>query len=392
VGGVAAFCVRLARGIQELGHSPCLIVGTPYGKRDEAGRKAYEQLVRNSAFPVVCLHLNVFHPKERPWRAADKISALGCQALVLSAHGPMAEAWSRLKGSMPIVGIAHNDDEYSYKEFQVCQQDCDAYVAVSSAIAQTLTSLNQQKHLSIRHIPYGVPLPAEVPDKMPSGPPRVLAVCRLEQAQKRVLDLARIWELYRRSGGTAALTICGSGPEEANLRCAFAADIERGAVNLPGAVSLDQMPTVYAQHDILLSVSAYEGLPISVLEAATHGLWPLLSKIRSGHQEIIEWLGEGRLCEIGNVDAFAAALLETTNQIEKVRQVRPEISRKARARFGIASMVTAHVQVVTDVLQQRAARISPSASPTPAMDRPKVDFLRRFLRKWQYSRHYGWQS
>src|SRR5438128_452715 len=90
VGGVAAFCERLSRGLHDLGHSVCLILSTPFGKRDSAGRRAFEKLVRESPFPIICLHLSRFHPRERPWRAADAIAALGCDTLVLSSHGPLA--------------------------------------------------------------------------------------------------------------------------------------------------------------------------------------------------------------------------------------------------------------------------------------------------------------
>jgi glycosyltransferase involved in cell wall biosynthesis len=393
VGGVAAFSERLAQGLHDAGHATSVILSTPFGKRDQAGRAAYETLTRAYPGLVTCLHLNAFHPKERAWRAADTIAALGLDVLLLSAHGPMAEAWARLCHGTPLIGVAHNDDDDTYGEFKACEPYCDAYVTVSAAISQTLGLLARKTPpVLLRHIPSGVPISATPRRASETSQPGVLTVCRLDQTQKRVRDLPLIWNEYRRLGGSATFTLCGSGPEESHLRQAFAAELARGTVRLLGAVPLAQMPGLYANHDLLLSVSGYEGLPLAVLEAATHGLWPLLSETRSGHPEIVESLGAGRLCAVGDVGAFAAALREATAEIEQIRRLRPMIQAAARARFGLERMVRDYADLAAEVLKRRAAQGSPSACRNAAQARPKADFLRRFIRKWQYSRHYGWRD
>jgi glycosyltransferase involved in cell wall biosynthesis len=391
VGGVAVFCERLARGLHLLGHAPCIILATPFGKRDEAGRKTYQALVSNSPFPVCCLHLGAFHPKERPWRAADRIAALGCDALILSSHGPLAGAWARLCRGTPVIGIAHNDDNDTYTEFKACEAYCDAYVAVSKAIYQNLKLLAERTSpLSLAHIPHGVPLQASPSAVSQSPEVRVLVVCRLEQGQKRVLDLPLIWHEYRRRGGKGTLSLCGSGPQETQLRQAFAEELAQGGVSILGAVPLDQMPAVYARHDVLLSVSAYEGLPLSVLEATTHGLFPLLSAIRSGHQEIVDAVGSGRLCPVGDRGEFARALLQITSDLQALRQLRGPIQSKARSLFDLDRMLQDYSRLVAEVYNGRTTAQARQGSASNL--RPKVDFLRSLLKKWQYSRHYGWQD
>src|SRR5215471_12225542 len=111
VGGIASFCERLAWGLHDLGLSPVLLLATPYGKRDAAGRLAYEQLADTTAFPVHCLHLSAFHPKERGWRAADKIAGMNCAAVFLSSHRSILGALPALESRTVLIGIAHNDDE-----------------------------------------------------------------------------------------------------------------------------------------------------------------------------------------------------------------------------------------------------------------------------------------
>jgi glycosyltransferase involved in cell wall biosynthesis len=337
------------------------------------------------------MHLSAFHPTERPWRAADKIASLNLDALLLSNHGPLAGAWVRLSSRTPIVAIAHNDDEDSYNEFKGTAANCDAYCAVSKTIFGTLKQLDgKNPSLVLSHIPYGVPLadgPAPAP---PKGEARVLAVCRLDQNQKRVLDLPKIWQAYRGRAGQGSLTVCGAGPMEQELTDAFGDELRLGRVRLLGGVPLEQMAAVYSEHDILLSVSGYEGLPISVLEATTHGLFPVLSAIRSGHKEIVEAVDEGRLCAVGNTREFAEALMEAVSDLAALRARREKIRDRARARFGLKGMVESYEKLVREVCARRCGRDGMVRREGRAEERPRVDFVRRLIRKWQYSRHYGW--
>ncbi len=389
VGGVAVFCQRLASGLSHLGFSPYLILATPFGKRDEPGRRAYERLIGTAPFPVLCLHLSAYHPKERGWRAADQIAELNCAAFFLSGHQSIFGGLTALAPQTALIGIAHNDDQDSYREFELTESYCTAYVGVSSVITQTLESLRGPSHdLRVRQIPYGVPAAPEFDGSVPSGPARILTVSRLVQHQKRVLDLPPIWRQYRQKGGQGTLTIAGPGQEEARLRELFAEEIRREEVRVLSAVPLEQMPELYAQHDLFLSVSTYEGLPQAVLEAVSAGLYPVLSRIRSGHTEIVDCLNEGRLCEVGDPSGFASALLEIGASVEKARKLRPLLRQRARARFNLETMVQAYAALAAEVAPRAPNGKQPAWLNLP---RPRVDFVRRFLRHWQYSRHYGWE-
>jgi glycosyltransferase involved in cell wall biosynthesis len=339
---------------------------------------------------VVCLHLNAFHPKERGWRAADQIATLECEAIFLSAHQAVVGSLPFLRHSAALIGIAHTDDEDSYGEFRAAEPYCAAYVGVSSAITATLQSLRRAlPRPAVRQIPYGVP-PAAIRAEVAPGPARILTVSRLVQRQKRVLDLPLIWRQYLAKGGNGTLTICGPGEETARLRAAFAEDIRCGRVTLTGAVPLERMPQIYAAHDILLSVSAYEGLPLVVLEAAMAGLYPIVSRTRSGHPEILDCLGEGRLCDIGDLGGFAAALLEISFRLDRVRALRPRLRARAQEHFNLSRMVEAYAQLAAETVRTRS-QVRPDLLPAEMnLPRPKVDLLRRLARRWQYSRHYGW--
>lgn len=392
VGGIAAFCERLAVGLSAAGDSVWLILATPYGKRDAAGRKAYEQLVTGGGLRIGCLHLNAFHPRERPWRAADRIAGLKLDALLLNSPRAILDALPRLSAGLALIGIGHTDDDDTYADFCAAKGHCRAYAGVSETVTRTLESLRGAAlELIVRQIPCGVPFESGSPIITPSGEPRILVVSRLVQLQKRVGDLPAIWQAYIAGGGRGRLTVCGSGEEEERLRAAFAPEIAAGRVSLTGAVPLARMREVYAEHDILLSVSAYEGLPISVLEAASAGLYPVLSRTRSGHQEIVDHLGEGRLCPPGDIDSFCAALREASSSIARLRVLRPILSARTLARFSLDEMISSYTRLAREAIQARQSGPVPSSEPA-SYPRPKADPIRRLIRRWQYCRHYDLRS
>jgi len=87
---------------------------------------------------------------------------------------------------------------------------------------------------------------------------------------------------------------------------------------------------------------------------------------------------------------FASALLEITTDLQALRQLRPLIQSKARSLFDPERMAQNYSHLVAEVYEARTTGRPRQRSASNT--RPKVDFLRSFLRKWQYSRHYGWQD
>ena len=107
------------------------------------------------------------------------------------------------------------------------------------------------------------------------GPPRVLAVGRLV-ADK---NLAALIEAFAAAGlvGEAELEICGTGPLEGELR-ALAARLGV-PVRFAGYVPPAELPTLYAEADLLALVSTYEPFGVAAREAAAAGLPIVCSRV-----------------------------------------------------------------------------------------------------------------
>jgi glycosyltransferase involved in cell wall biosynthesis len=104
---------------------------------------------------------------------------------------------------------------------------------------------------------------------------------------------------------TTHLTILGSGPDEPSLR-ALAEELQIGERIEFAGFQPDIHPWL-AQADAFVLSSLWEGLPVSVLEAASAGL-PIVATSGPGTSEATP--PRGRLVPVGNPEALAAAMAE----------------------------------------------------------------------------------
>jgi glycosyltransferase involved in cell wall biosynthesis len=216
----------------------------------------------------------------------------------------------KLSPRVSVVGIVHSDDPDHYEHVERLGRFWDAIVAVSPAVASR--TLAQNPHLAERTvtIPYGVPLPDSLPTRRPAsgGALRIVYAGRLEQTQKRVLDLPQILERLEARGVPFEMTIAGDGQCREDLIRACDRLIVRGAVRLTGTLKNSEVLEIFERSDVVLLTSAFEGLPVSMLEAMGRGCVPVASEIRSGVPDLVEDGVNGFRVPMGDADAFAARL------------------------------------------------------------------------------------
>jgi glycosyltransferase involved in cell wall biosynthesis len=139
-------------------------------------------------------------------------------------------------------------------------------------------------------IPNGVEVPPEAPSIAPAtdGRLRVATVSRFNAQKNPEGLLAVLGALARRQGVAERLAVSVYGDGEVEARAAFAAQVDarglRAMVSLRGAVP--DLRAELRRHDVFLSCSRWEGLPLSVLEAMALGLPAVLSEV-DGHRDIL---------------------------------------------------------------------------------------------------------
>jgi glycosyltransferase involved in cell wall biosynthesis len=158
-----------------------------------------------------------------------------------------------------------------------------------------------------------------------SGHPTVVCVSRLER-EKGVLDLLTAFALVRREQPRARLLLVGGGAAAALVRERAAAPDLAGAVHLPGAVPLAEVPRYLAAADVVVMPSWAEGLPNTVLEALACGRRVVSTDV-GGVSEVVDREELGRLTPPRQPQPMAQALL----QVLAAGPLSPEQARRIAA-------------------------------------------------------------
>lgn len=138
------------------------------------------------------------------------------------------------------------------------------------------------------------------------APLRILSVGRMVPDKGQGLLLDAVAELDRR-GVPVALTLVGDGPD----RPALEARVERlglgDRVTLAGALAHEEVADLYRRADVFCLPSFAEGLPVVLMEAMSHGL-PVVATRIAGVAELVEDGVSGALVSAGRVDVLVDAL------------------------------------------------------------------------------------
>jgi glycosyltransferase involved in cell wall biosynthesis len=209
----------------------------------------------------------------------------------------------------------------------------------------------------VRVIPYGIAAAKSLPMRPGDGALRILYTGRLESTQKRVADLIDVASGLDKRGTLFRMTIVGDGPERASLaREISARDLSR-SVTLLEPVSNERILEMCRDHDAFILPSAYEGMPLGLLEAMGQGCIPVATDIESGVPELIRRGENGFIVGVGNIDEFVARL----DDIAKSSSLRATMSENAwrtvaESRFASRAMIESYMSIFESVSREIAER------------------------------------
>lgn len=214
----------------------------------------------------------------------------------------------RLPSHVRAVCIIHSDDPAHYNQAIQIGWNCDAVVAVSHAIADHLRMVMPGISSRVKVIPYGIEVTNEsraASNPEAGGPLKIFYSGRMVRGQKRARDLVLVALELDRRGIPFEMTLVGDGPERSLMEELGQNLIFRRILWMPGKMPNHMALELMRQNDIFLLTSAFEGLPVSLLEAMAHGLVPVVSAIRSGVPELIQEGRNGFTAPVGDIKAFA---------------------------------------------------------------------------------------
>lgn len=188
---------------------------------------------------------------------------------------------------------------------------------------------------------------------IPGGPLRVVSLGRVEEAAKGVLALPRILE---RCPG-AVLTVAGDGPDLDRLKEASAG--LGGRVRFLGRVPHGDVGRIFADHDVMLMPSRYEGQGLALLEAMASGCVPVASRIRGVIDATVTEGEDGFLFPPGDDAAAARALQRLRDDRDLRTRMSVVAARTVRERFTPEATAEAYAAILSDALARPAAIAAP---------------------------------
>jgi len=199
--------------------------------------------------------------------------------------------WAK-KAGIITIGISHSDDPFYHaiqKEFIDGHKSfrLDGMICVSKELEQQLQKSKNTPKVKIKRIPYGVIIPDSKATRDDTSL-RVIYVGRLAEQQKKISEVTRsFFEITQKISGVEAI-IYGDGPDKVNVENILNEQQKTTAVSLGGNIPPKQMTDKLLKAHVIVLLSDFEGLPISILEAMACGVVPVCLEMRSGITELIE--------------------------------------------------------------------------------------------------------
>ena len=205
----------------------------------------------------------------------------------------------------------------------------DLCVTSGELIAEAVRRFTSMPSARVRSIPGGVAPPRRLRTRN-DGPLRIGYVGRLEQVQKRVLDLPLLAAALDRRAVPYTCVVAGAGSAAARLR-----------EQLPGAtfhgwLSHDNLyERIYPEIDVLIHFAEWEGITIAPREAMAHGVVPVVSRF-TGQAMEAQFLDGVNSLTFGVGDVAGAA--DCIERLHRDRALLDHLSGAAReSQTGIRS-------------------------------------------------------
>jgi glycosyltransferase involved in cell wall biosynthesis len=214
-------------------------------------------------------------------------------------------------------------EEPYFADLERYQDFVDLCVASGERIAG---EVRRRTSVPVVSIPGGV-APARRFRQSHDGPLRLGYVGRVEQLQKRVLDLPLVARELERRGVPFTIDVAGDGTALAELRAALPSTRFRGWVS-----TAELYERVYPELDVLVHFAEWEGVTIAPREAMVHGVVPVVSRF-VGAEDFVDGVNALTFA-VGDVQAAADAV----ERLHRDRGLLERLSAAAReSQHGIRS-------------------------------------------------------
>jgi glycosyltransferase involved in cell wall biosynthesis len=261
-----------------------------------------------------------------------------------------------LPGDIPRIGLVHTITPSTYRGAQAIRDYLNATIGVSPRIREDLVRHYGFSADTTFCISNGIECKEFLECSREDASDdrlRILSCGRIEDISKGVFWLPEILKKVRSRGLNVRMTIAGDGPDKSELERRFNSAGLRGITEFRGWVQREELPRLYADHDVFLFPSRFEGLPVGLVEAMAAGCVPVATRIRGVTDFIIEDGRTGLLFPSGDTEAAAHILADVASNPIRLMKMREACRSDAGARFQVRDQARAFASVVEKVVDRR---------------------------------------
>jgi len=250
----------------------------------------------------------------------------------------LIEKWHLRKDSQPLrlIGTIFGDQDNPYNIISHYESSISTICGNSTEIISKLEAKFPNRKNDIFHWKPYIPSRSLSPNWKKGSPLQLLFAGRLDEKAKKVSRLPKICKELISLGVPFQLNIAGSGPETDSMIRSFKnlGEFKEANVRFLGALSSDELSTVFSTNHIFVLTSKSEGLPMALLEAMSSGLCPIAMEIPSGVSEIISHNKNGLLVPQGDIKAFALEIKKVFLDEQLLKKLRKRSLQFVRKNYG----------------------------------------------------------
>jgi glycosyltransferase involved in cell wall biosynthesis len=220
-----------------------------------------------------------------------------------------------------VIAFAHTDQDHYYELLTYYEPIISKFVGVSETICRRLRCFFPSRLNDICKLMYPVPVRDESRKLDHKKPLTIAYAGRIEQRQKRILDLMALADQLASKNGNYHFKIAGDGPQLAQLTEHFGKkEYSNVSIEFLGLVAHERMTDLWASSNISILFSEFEGMSISMLESMGQGCVPIVTDV-SGSKEKIRHGQTGFIVSVGDVGAMAQIITDLDADKARVAQV-----------------------------------------------------------------------
>jgi glycosyltransferase involved in cell wall biosynthesis len=255
-----------------------------------------------------------------------------------------------------VVAFAHTDQDHYYELLTYYEPIISKFVGVSETICQRLRRLLPSRLNDICKLMYPVAV-LNGGRKLDHGKPLTITYAgRVQQRQKRIFDLIALADLLASKPGSYHFKIAGDGLQLAQLAEHFErTKYSNVSIELLGLVAYERMTGLWANSDISILFSEYEGMSISMLESMGQGCVPVVTDV-SGAEEKITCGHTGFIVAVGDVGAMAKIIADLGADRARIQQMSNACILSLRDHPGFETYDRTFVKIMRECMRGPPAR------------------------------------